>query len=207
MSQYLEVSMYDVNEQHATSSSPAISDEFKNEPLYLLVEGTVFIVNRQNFINDSEFFQEMYELPPTKDKPVDGYIGATDNITCDEWISVLKLLTLWRFNVGRELVLKKLQSLTDPVTKVMLYDLHGLDPEIWLVPSVNALAQRTEPLSEAEGQRLGINNTVKIYQIRETLPRYRMKRGVRGEPINVLVTRGEHDFITKVRSTYGLVKT
>ena len=36
------------------------------------VEGTVFIVNRQNFINDSEFFQEMYELPPTKDKPVDG---------------------------------------------------------------------------------------------------------------------------------------
>lgn len=32
----------------------------------------MFCVNRKNFVNDSEFFREMFELPPEKGKPVDG---------------------------------------------------------------------------------------------------------------------------------------
>ena len=42
MSQDLEVSMFDVNEQHTVSPLPAISDEFKNELLYLLMRPESF---------------------------------------------------------------------------------------------------------------------------------------------------------------------
>ena len=70
-----------------------ISDEFQNDPLYLLVrrpfvrcrrelinpvlhltqvENTIFSVNRRNFVKDSEFFRELFELPQQKDVTPEG---------------------------------------------------------------------------------------------------------------------------------------
>ncbi len=97
MSKDIEVSMADVD-AHPTAAAralPVISDEFRNEPLFLMVrsyitvtvsafvlegpkrhilqvEDTIFSVNRYNFIDDSEFFREMYELPPPNGQPIEG---------------------------------------------------------------------------------------------------------------------------------------
>lgn len=120
---------------------------------------------------------------------------------------ILKLLTLWRFDVGRVQVLDILQRSTTPVTQIELYDRYNLDPEVWLVPSVNALAQRTTPLSEEEGAWLGITNTVRISQIREsfsTTKTFKMQRNARGDRVAVTSARENHDFTSKIRAVYKL---
>ena len=95
------------------------------------------------------------------------HICDSDEMTCEEWVSLLHLLAKWRFSRCRQAVLKKLETIADPVSKILLWEEYGLDEDVWLVPAVKALASRHEPLSIEEGRRLGMEHVIRIASIRE----------------------------------------
>lgn len=81
---------------------------------------------------------------------------------------MLRLARMWRFTNGQAGILKRLEAMTDLITKILLYEEFDLDEKTWLLDPVTALAERTESLTISEGQRLGVNNVVKIAALRET---------------------------------------
>jgi hypothetical protein len=76
------------------------------------------------------------------------------NLTPDEWMSVLKLSTIWDFAVIRATAIKTLEMYgkEDPVSRIIVAKKYDI-PE-WFVPVVNALAKRSETLKEEEMMRL-----------------------------------------------------
>ena len=109
---------------------------------------------------------------------------------------------MWRFANGLEKVYKKLMSVTDPVTKVLLYCQYDLDAETWLIPPVNELARRMSSLSEEEGRRLGVENAVKIAKIREQLVISHPSKG--GNTVESYQSRSYTDFSPHIRQVYKL---
>ncbi|KAI0739027.1 hypothetical protein C8Q80DRAFT_1203405 [Daedaleopsis nitida] len=90
-------------------------------------------------------------------------------LTLEEWISVLKLTTMWRFEKLRRVAIDSLTpllQLEDPVRWISLarkYDVHE-----WLFPSLHALARRTKAQQLGEVADLGIATVVKMAEVRES---------------------------------------
>jgi hypothetical protein len=94
----------------------------------------------------------------------------------DAWISVLKLATVWGFAAIRTIALGKLAQWTgaDPILKVVLSLKYNVQD--WLVPGVNAIARRYEPLSTKDMQRFEdvgdaayvLDIALKISRVRES---------------------------------------
>ena len=95
------------------------------------------------------------------------YMGQTEQNSVEDWVIVLGIFYMWDFTKGQASVLKKLQSIADPITKIQLYHKYTLSPDEWLIPAIQVLARRFEPLREEEGERLGISDTTQIARIRE----------------------------------------
>lgn len=97
------------------------------------------------------------------------HAGDWNDITFEEGMIVLKWLTVWRFNIGRKKIFEWLRTSADPVTKILVYQQYEweLHYTVWLLPSVELPARRTNPLDENEVRRLGAGNTAKIASIRE----------------------------------------
>lgn len=90
-----------------------------------------------------------------------------DVFTLEEWTSVLKLSTMWDFVTIREFAIAKIAPLlVDAVDKVVLARDYHVDE--WLLPGLNSLAQRVEPLSLGDYKRLGAETAVEIAAIRES---------------------------------------
>lgn len=98
----------------------------------------------------------------------DSFAGDSNDITFEQWMIVLKLLTMWRFSKGTQNVLERLKTSADPITKILLCQQYKLDEAIWLIPSVEMLARRAQPLSVQDGIRLGLVNVLRIAEIRES---------------------------------------
>lgn len=96
----------------------------------------------------------------------------------DEWISVLKLSTMWEFQETRKLAIQTLSSGIDLTTKILLGKQYKVGE--WLFAAYEGLAKRTEPISLDEAERLGLETAIRLYQIREEgaaeIPRKRTKR-------------------------------
>jgi hypothetical protein len=74
-------------------------------------------------------------------------------LNSDEWMSVLKLASVWGFHVVKEVALQKLapMALDDPILKIIIAKKY--DVPAWFIPGVNALAQRKDPLTFADACR------------------------------------------------------
>jgi hypothetical protein len=89
-----------------------------------------------------------------------------DPLTSEEWVSVLKLSSLWQFHKIRAAAIKGLESLSvDLVDKIVIAK--RFDISSWLVPSLSALAQREKPLTLLEGNLLGMEWALKMAEVRE----------------------------------------
>jgi hypothetical protein len=84
-----------------------------------------------------------------------------------EWTSVLHLSHTWNFPSIRSLAVRHLFSLTTPVDRVVIG--RKYDIEHWLRPAYEAICEREEWLSEAEGERLGLRDVLKIGRARQLL--------------------------------------
>ncbi|KAH9941599.1 uncharacterized protein BXZ73DRAFT_41378 [Epithele typhae] len=103
----------------------------------------------------------------------------------EAWIAVLKLSTLWHFDLLRTDAIEALNSqrLTDeqPVGALIvarLYDVPGL-----LLPAIHALARRTESIRIEEAELLGLSTTVKLAAVRESFLRF--NRGSSTMPVSL----------------------
>jgi hypothetical protein len=119
-------------------------------------------------------------------------------MTCAEWKSVLKLSTMWNFDVLRDLAVKSMSELPiDAVEKAALAREYDIDE--WLLPALNELAQREDPIGVDEALRLGLEQAVKIAAVRESFIAWNEKVafGPRG-------ARTQIDFTGRIRVIMGI---
>lgn len=87
-----------------------------------------------------------------------------------QWISVLKLSTMWEFKRLREVAIQHLDLPSKPlgpIDKFVLASKYGIKK--WLLPSLLELAKRARPISVEEGRRIGFENALKLAAVREEL--------------------------------------
>jgi len=141
-----------------------------------LVEDTRYRVHRFFFEDHSEEFAVKYKLPE-RDSGTMAYVRLNDvttrdfeqllNIfypstlaspypntkTVEDWTSILRLSTKWKFSSLRELAVQRLLEITSPIDKVVLG--HTFDLPEWLPLAYAQLCERNIPLTVEEGKRLG----------------------------------------------------
>jgi hypothetical protein len=76
------------------------------------------------------------------------------DLTPDEWVSVLKLATIWSFAEVRATAMKNLEkhATEDPLLQIILAKQFNIRE--WLLPGLNGIAQRAKPLDETDWERL-----------------------------------------------------
>jgi hypothetical protein len=94
----------------------------------------------------------------------------------NEWISVLKLATVWEVTAARKVGIEMLEDYAqdDPIARLIVCSKYDVLP--WLVPTVNQLAQRgshigfadIERLNSALGTSVATRLALKIGWVRET---------------------------------------
>ena len=88
----------------------------------------------------------------------------------DGWASALHLSRMWCCDRLIALTISKLEAeITDPIDRILFANVHNI--EEWLVSSYLQLATRTDPLTAEETKKLGVENAVKLSELRES--RYR----------------------------------
>ncbi|KAI6124777.1 hypothetical protein EDD16DRAFT_1724827 [Pisolithus croceorrhizus] len=173
--------------------------EFYTHTVTFLVEDCLFRITKELLEAESNVFGDMFLLPQGDPETVEGKSdtypvvlqgtskkdfesllralmcrqhGANrgSDLDRDQWISVLKLSTMWDFHGLRNAAIQHLdvpfQSL-NPVDKLELalqYDVRE-----WLLPALLTLAQRSTPISVEEGRRIGFENALKLASVREKL--------------------------------------
>lgn len=89
--------------------------------------------------------------------------------TVDEWTSVLHLATRWEFESIRQLAIRKLEKLSiDAVDKIVLSRRFDIDSP-WVLAAYTEVCQRPNTLTLSEACSLGLETTMRIYQLREKM--------------------------------------
>ncbi|KAI6046772.1 hypothetical protein EDC04DRAFT_1248639 [Pisolithus marmoratus] len=160
-----------------------------------LVEDSLFRVPKEPFQQESDVFWTMFSLPQGDGIAVEGSSdenpirlrGTSKNDfeqllksllhrkysqqpnlpnSIEQWTSVLKLSTMWCFEKLRQASIDALaKSGIGPVDKVALS--HRYHIKDWLLPALNELARRPEPITTEEAKRMGIDIALKLASIRE----------------------------------------
>jgi hypothetical protein len=200
---------------------------------------------------DSEVFRDMRAIPSGPNTPKDGtndnrpirldgirkddfrqllrilypsfsHPRQLDNLTVTQWVSVLKLATMWSFSGVRASAVDALTAMTiEPVEKVRLAVLY--DVPQWLLPAFVELARRPKPPTLAEARILGLETVTKLAEVRESLPPVVMRitsriggneflhcsscakpHGSKCPLQEVVTARASHDFAPVVRSVFQL---
>jgi len=221
----------EMSEQSGSEEDEVFEDEsYYFADVVFLVEDRLFKVPRRYFEEDSEIFRDMFRLPVPKNVVPEGRskekplhlvgigkndfkqllkvmyprnFGQEESLTVPEWTSVLKLATMWEFGEIRKLAIRKMSQLTiDTVEKiVMARDYHVVE---WLVPAINSIARRDEPMTLQDVNRLGWDYVLKIAQVRES---FTMGKNVGycrycDNYIHGGGPRGEHDFAAIIQRVF-----
>ena len=89
-----------------------------------------------------------------------------------EWLSILRLASLWEMTEVRTQAIRrldKLDSFPSPIAKLFCGKEFKYDP--WVRAGIQTLVSRTEPLSEEEGNELGMKDTIRCAAAREMIRR------------------------------------
>jgi len=168
-------------------------EDFDLVDIYFLVEGRLFKSYRQCF-EDSPVFQTMFSLPAgenivqdgsTKYQPVhlEGITGSDFapfvdlmnpgalpeiDLSLAEWISVLKLSTMWEFTSPRQYAITQISKLgISSARRINLArDYHIRE---WLLPSLVAYAQQEDAITADDVDLLGWEVVLKLLQARERM--------------------------------------
>ncbi|KAI5983067.1 hypothetical protein EDD15DRAFT_1629540 [Pisolithus albus] len=173
--------------------------EFYTHTVTFLVEDCLFRIAKEPLEAESTVFRDMFLLPQGDTETVEGQSDTSPvilrgvskedfesllralmyrqhgenrgpDLNHDQWLSVLKLSTMWDFRGLRNAAIQHLGTPSlplDPIDKMELalqYDIR-----VWLVPALLALAQRSAPISVEEGRRIGFENALKLASVREKL--------------------------------------
>ncbi|KAK0241235.1 hypothetical protein EDD85DRAFT_818140 [Armillaria nabsnona] len=181
--------------QTGSDSSCAIRDSryYWNDVIFQ-VENRLFKIPSQYFVQHSEVFGDTFSLPQGSQSPeglsdenpvVLSQVSAIDfehlldiiypqNIPQDysafgknQWISVLRLSTMWHLSDIRQLAIKYLQqdAKLDAVERVVLAKAYSVS--LWLRTGYLSLVKRAQPLSVEEAEQIGFQSAIQVYQVRE----------------------------------------
>ncbi|KZP26170.1 hypothetical protein FIBSPDRAFT_732744 [Athelia psychrophila] len=155
------------------------------------VENTLFKVPRYKFERGSTVFKDMFEIPaadtqegrddanPIKLESIKkldfqrflmamlpDYALEPIDMGHDEWISVLKLSTLWEFSELRREAISNLDGMkvehADKVTIARAYRV-----ERWLIEGYTALIKQDTPFTASQKAILGAETIIQLYERRE----------------------------------------
>ncbi|KAJ7212851.1 hypothetical protein C8J57DRAFT_1097070, partial [Mycena rebaudengoi] len=146
-------------------------------------EDRIFKVPRHHFERNSEIFATTFTLPAADDVQAEGRSGANpfklEGISSvdferlfkvlypldipqillmpkDDWISVLKLSTLWYFIDARDLAIRQLTGMSlGSVERILLSRQYDVAP--WLRSGYTELARREEGISLDDTEKIGTN--------------------------------------------------
>jgi hypothetical protein len=87
----------------------------------------------------------------------------------DEWVSVLKLSTKWRFSECRHLAIAELSALCDnsPITKILLGKEYRVST--WLMSGYEQLARRSQKISNDEAKLIDYPTAFSVCIVREEI--------------------------------------
>ncbi|KAJ7772029.1 hypothetical protein DFH07DRAFT_997847, partial [Mycena maculata] len=161
-------------------SNPTRHLEYYLETVVFQVEDIIFRVPRSQFERHSEIFATTFTLPPASDGRVEGAdekapvklegissfdfqsllkpsrtaIPKTPGLSQDEWISVLKLSTMWLFSEARILAIRHLTGHSlDCIQRILLG--RQYDVSEWLRSGYTELARRSTSISSEEANKIG----------------------------------------------------
>ncbi|KAI8974157.1 hypothetical protein BD414DRAFT_524925 [Trametes punicea] len=175
--------------------SPRRDSEFYCRDVVFRVEETLFRVSRRPFEDNTSAFQTMFSLPSldhargaegtSDDHPIriqgvteDEFrallyvlfptsYGVPRTLTKDQWMSALKLATMWNFEGVRDKAIAELRRLVpehaERIRLARLFDIPG-----WIETALNELAQQ-DSLTAAELQALGWDTAAKLIKMRENV--------------------------------------
>lgn len=86
-------------------------------------------------------------------------------MTQDQWLSVLTLSTMWEMTGIRKSAIEWLSSRLDLWSKYALAKKHRVRE--WLKDAYFELAKRETPLSEIEGTKMGLSESIRMACLRE----------------------------------------
>ncbi|KZP25146.1 hypothetical protein FIBSPDRAFT_687255, partial [Athelia psychrophila] len=85
--------------------------------------------------------------------------------TVDEWSSILHLADKWSFESVRALAITQLAPIASPIDKIVLGRRYGVNE--WLSGAYGAVCVQPAALTLDEGRRLGVDDVIRIYAIRQ----------------------------------------
>ncbi|KAF7289297.1 BTB domain-containing protein [Mycena indigotica] len=170
---------------------------FRDGNVIFKVEDTLYRVHRYFFDRDSVIFSSMFTLPPgagqrpegeTPESPIllegvkkldfDRFLTilypsnflTRDTHSAIEWTSVLSLATRWDFVSLRTLAITKLAALTSSISPAERIAIaRAYDIQEWLAPAFFTLCTRAEALTLAEGRCLGLDDSIRVGQVRQAI--------------------------------------
>ncbi|KAF8632494.1 hypothetical protein AX15_001861 [Amanita polypyramis BW_CC] len=178
-------------------ANPVIQDEeFYFQDIIIQVDNRLFKVPRRVFIHESQVFRDMFSLPAPEGTKADGLsndqplmlngIKASDFSrllkylfpikqspdsfalkTLDEWTSVLKLADQWQMEDVRAVAITRMTPLLEKVPEKQIKLSLEYNIEEWLVPGINRLARRDQPLDKNDIEEIGLDCALKIMTLRE----------------------------------------
>ncbi|KAH6885522.1 hypothetical protein BKA70DRAFT_1124011, partial [Coprinopsis sp. MPI-PUGE-AT-0042] len=93
-------------------------------------------------------------------------IHQKPEFTKEEWISILKLSTLWFFNEIRAIAIKELDTRgLKPLERVTLGKAHNVS--LWLLAGYETLVNEEPVISMEEAKTIGLESSIQIFLCRE----------------------------------------
>ncbi|KAH9927820.1 uncharacterized protein B0H18DRAFT_274144 [Fomitopsis serialis] len=162
---------------------------FDDGSLIFLAEDTLFNVHRYYFQRDSPVFQAMFSQSSSSgegksdDNPIvlEGMksadlscflsciypinYGQGDLTTYEEWAAALELAVKWEFDRIRDFIVQRIKDTGTLAEQIVTA--RRLNLQQWCWDACAKLCERRQPLTLEEGQRLGVEDTVRISQVRE----------------------------------------
>ncbi|KAI9511474.1 hypothetical protein F5148DRAFT_950873, partial [Russula earlei] len=193
------------------------------------VEDVLFRAHRYFFTRDSAFFRRMLPHPPP---PGEYAKGSSDNYplvledtpqvdferflwvfynpkyslydaTVEEWSSILKLAHKWEFVGVKTLAIRELERLDiPPLRKIVIYHSYAIDRRL-LQAAYTAFTIRDKPITNEEGQELGLDTVLQLARARE-LARAPAPGGIRNKDARSPVTVAGSELDELVRELFQL---
>jgi hypothetical protein len=81
----------------------------------------------------------------------------------------LTLSDKWNFAQLKTLATRELGLITSTIEKIALSKKHDIGVPQWLLPAYRELCTRRHPLSLVEGEKLGLETVIKIWEVQHEL--------------------------------------
>ncbi|TFK65315.1 hypothetical protein BDN72DRAFT_773503 [Pluteus cervinus] len=131
--------------------------------------------------------------------------GQYDASSVEEWASVLKVAHEWEFESIRKLALAQIEPIATAVDEVVFGK--GYDVPAWTEKGRIRLCRREEPITPEEGVRLGLEEVLKISDIRQRIRPGNLFAVVDSSVIRALFSGDLHDVKNIVHKSEVAIKS